>query len=147
MKLTTFSTLTLVLLSGCAKSLDPLVCQVLNAQSTEAIGEHKSSFFPTGFRYKLTFLDNDQKKIAIGDVFGSRDVLQQTPIVLKNGLQLDPNVSQYENVKEKPPKFEKLLLLNRVSGQMYYHALLDGKVSDTFYAHCMSNNSTNLATK
>lgn len=135
MKFSVTLTVAMLFLSGCAKSVDPLVCEVQERNNPEVCGVG-GCLFPTGFRFTITYLNDERSEIALGDVFGSQDILQQTEITRYGGNQRDPNITQYTNTKDKPPKYDQLLSLNSVSGQMYFESLLDGQVKDTFYAHC-----------
>jgi hypothetical protein len=130
--------LAVFIVTGCAQptleNAKVLICEIHEVKP-EACGALGCLFNP-GFRMTVTFLDSSRSEIALGDVFGSQTMLQKTQIKLSSDATRDPNVVQFENIKTKPPKYEELILLNTVSGQLYYHSVLDSVVQNTYYAHC-----------
>jgi len=125
--------------TGCAQptleNAKVLICEIHEVKP-DVCGAAGCLFNP-GFRMTVTFLDASRSELALGDVFGSQTMLQKTEITSYSGTNRDPNVVQFENTKTKPPKYEELILLNTVSGQLYYHSVLDSVVHNTYYAHCI----------
>jgi hypothetical protein len=84
----------------------------------------------------VTFMNEDRTQIALGNVFGSQTVLKRTANELYSGDNLDRNVVQYDRNSSAS---EETLMLNTVSGQMYFVAKVDGTVTREFYAHCAAS--------
>ena len=127
--------LAVLAVAGCAKptleSAKVLICEIHEVKP-EVCGAAGCVYNP-GFRMTLTFMNEDRTQIALGNVFGSQTVLKQTANELYSGDDLDRNVVQFERNSSSS---EETLMLNTVSGQMYFFARVDGAVTREFYAHC-----------
>ena len=124
-----------LLVTGCAQpTLDSariLICEIHEVKP-EVCGAAGCIFNP-GFRMTVTFMNEDRTQIALGNVFGSQTVLKRTANDLYSGDDLDRNVVQFERNSSSS---EETLMLNMVSGQMYFFAKVEGAVTREFYAHC-----------
>ena len=121
--------------SGCAdqtaKHAEVMICEIHKVKA-EVCGKGGCLREP-GFRMTITFIDKNRTRIALGDVFGSQTVLQRVENTLYSGDNQDKNVVQFEG---KGLLSEETLMLNMISGQMYYFFKSNSIVSEEFYAHC-----------
>ncbi len=128
----------LLAVTGCAQATrqnaNVLVCEIHEVKP-EVCGEAGCIFNP-GFRMTITFMNEDRTQIALGNVFGSQTVLKRTANELYSGDNLDRNILQFERNSSSS---EETLMLNTVSGQMYFFAKVEGAVTREFYAHCDSS--------
>jgi hypothetical protein len=126
---------TALAVTGCSQpTLDRariLICEIHEVKS-EVCGALGCTFNP-GFRLTVTFMNEDRTEIAIGDVFGGQTVLKKVENKLYSGNDRDRNVVQFER---KSPASEDRLMLNSVSGQMYFFAKVEDELTEEFYAHC-----------
>jgi hypothetical protein len=124
--------------TGCAQptleNAKVLICEIHEVKS-EVCGALGCTFNP-GFRLTVTFMNEDRTEIAIGDVFGGQTVLKEVENKLYSGKNRDRNVVQFER---KSSASEDRLMLNSVSGQMYFFAKVEDELTEEFYAHCDSS--------
>ena len=121
--------------SGCAdptaKHAEVMICEIHEVKA-EVCGTGGCLRNP-GFRMTISFIDKNRTRIALGNVFGSQTVLQRAENTLYSGDNQDKNVVQF---KGKGSFSEEELMLNTISGQMYFFSKIDDVVSEEFYAHC-----------
>lgn len=121
--------------SGCAeptaKHAEVLICEIHEVKA-EVCGTGGCVLNP-GFRMTITFIDENRTRIALGNVFGSQTVLQRAENALYSGDNQDKNVVQFER---KGSISEDTLMLNTISGQMYFFSKTGDVVTEEFYAHC-----------
>ena len=114
-----------------AKHAEVLICEIHEVKA-EVCGTGGCVLNP-GFRMTITFIDENRTRIALGDVFGFQSVLQRAENTLYSGDNQDKNVVQFER---KGSISEDTLMLNTISGQMYFFSKTDDAVTEEFYAHC-----------
>jgi hypothetical protein len=121
--------------SGCvkptAKHAEVMICEIHEVKA-EVCGSGGCLRNP-GFRMTITFIDENRTRIALGNVFGSQTVLQRAEDTLYSGDNQDKNVVQFER---KGSISEDTLMLNTISGQMYFFSKTRDAVTEEFYAHC-----------
>lgn len=126
-------------ITGCSEpkidSATVLICEIheVNSKLCGAAG----CIFNPGFRLTVTFLKEDRTQIALGDVLGAQRILDRVENSLISGDSLDRNVVQFDRNSSFSGRTQlDTLMLNTVSGQMYFYSLLDGTPIQENYAHC-----------
>lgn len=131
----------LLTLLGCAQKPSALVCSIQQRTNETDLCGPTGCVLKTGVLVTITFPKGDDNQIAVGDVFGVQTILKRKELEELPPESRDPNVAQYVDSAKSPIPRDEVVLLNKISGQLYYYKKVKGEVYDQFYALCKRQQS------